>query len=248
MCIRDSGNTADLDFDGFSFAGRVYFDTVDTSQGPLVEAAFLDKSSSVGLSFERIEPDISGAPSADTTTLDLRFVGQSDFILEIGIEKLDNELFDFEETTLSAGVGIYLNDNTDLIFTLSTFDEADANQLQLEAHSLVSLRGDSAFSYDLGIAYFDADGFSSTELNIAMNYFFNTQFSIGANYDLSNGDGLDESTLGFGADWFITPNFRMAFAYTMEEIEVEVEDFDGDFEIETDGFSIAIGGLSLIHI
>ena len=77
-----NGDNGFVDYDGFGLNVRAHLDIVDTSKGPLNEAAFLDKSSFADLTWATAEADVSGAESVDTIGLSGRFVTQGNVIIE----------------------------------------------------------------------------------------------------------------------------------------------------------------------
>lgn len=193
------------DFDGFGVYGEVHLDTVDTSKGPLNEAAFLDKSSSVRLDWETSEADVPGAEAADDVTLSGRFVTQSDLIIEASYNDIDGD-----ETVLGLGIGVYLNDTMDLVVSYETFDEADASSLAVDIHNVSSLGGDASLAYDLGVSYLDVADDTGYELSGGVDYYFNNAVSIGGSLSLVSVGDADVSTLAVGVDYFVAPAIRLS--------------------------------------
>ena len=72
-----NGEINGVDYDGFGLNAEFHFEKVDTSKGPLNEAAFLDKSSFASLTWVTLDPDAPGADSEDTIDLEGRFILQN---------------------------------------------------------------------------------------------------------------------------------------------------------------------------
>lgn len=202
------GDDEGTDVDGFALNGQFHFEKVDTSKGPLGEAAFLDKSSYVDLTWMTLEADVSGADSEDTILLGGRFVTDQNLIVEAGYGDVDGD-----ETIINLGVGTYLNDNTDVVVTYQNFDEADYSSLSVDSHSVKKLSGEASLAYDLGLAYVDANDESGYQLSAGADYYLNKALSFGASLSLLSIDEYDESTLGLNATYFATPVLELGLDY-----------------------------------
>lgn len=216
--LYGTGDKGGPDIDGFGFYGEFHFDVVDTSKGPLNEAAFLDKSSSVRAEWATAEEDTPGAESVDGFVVSGRFVTATNWIIEA-----DYADFDGDDFSIGLGVGMYLNDTTDLVVTYNTYDEADKSSLSLDVHSVVSLTGDTAFAYDLGVSYLDQADESGYGLNAGADYYFNKAVSIGAAVALTSVDEVDTSTITVGVDYFVAPSIKLSADFASMG-----QDSDGD--------------------
>lgn len=213
-----TGENAGTDFDGFGVYGEVHLDTVDTSKGPLNEAAFLDKSSSVRLDWATKEDDVDGAEAADNVTLSGRFVTQGDWIIEASYLDVDGD-----DTAIALGVGVYLNDTMDLVVSYGTYDDADKSALAVDIHNVSSLGGDASLAYDVGVSYLDEYSETGYELRGGVDYYFNNAVSIGGSLKLNSINDVDTSTLAVGVDYFVAPAIRLSGEfYTLGQ------DGDGD--------------------
>ena len=212
----------DTDFDGYGFEGRIHFDVVDTGQGPLAEAAFLDQSSFVGATWISAEADAPGADSESTVILDGRFVTQTDWIFEGTYTDIEDD-----DSTITLGVGKYLTQNTDFVVSLGQIDpdddDDDATSIGVDSHTVMPLTGQTAIAYDLGLTYLDTDGGSATTVGAGFTYYFNRAFGAGLDVDFTNGDDFDQSSFTLSADWFVTPAAHVGVAYNTLG-----QDADGD--------------------
>ncbi len=186
-----------------SLFGEVYFDTVDTSKGPLAEAPFLSKSSGLSLVYTTVE-DVDD----DSWTLGGRFVTSSDWIIEATYESMS------DSNTWGIGAGKYLTDSLDLVVSYNSNDDADLDVFAADLHSVVSLSGDASIAYSLGVGYLSASDENGYGLHGDLTYYFNNSFGIGASVSRDSIDDLDITTWSAHADWFITGNLDLALTYT----------------------------------
>ncbi|SMF57558.1 hypothetical protein SAMN02745866_03688 [Alteromonadaceae bacterium Bs31] len=199
----------DDDASSTTLYGEVFFDTVDTSKGPLAEASFLSKSSGLSLSYTTVE-DVDD----DSWALGGRFVFGNDYIIEAGYSSVE------DSTSWGAGFGKYLTDSTDLVVSYSTNDDANLDTLSADMHSVVSLSGDASLAYTLGLSYLDAD--SETGFGIAgdLTYYFNNNLGIGAGVSQQSFDSVDITTWQVFADWFVTNNLDLGLSYSDTDMEI----------------------------
>jgi len=209
------------DSDILGAGATVYFDKVDTSNGPLAEAAFIDKASGISGSWidvEDAEDDILG--------VGLRYVFEGDVILEARYDDLG-----FSDE-VGFGVGTYINDTTDIVFSYTTNNDADADTISLDLHSVVALEDGMSVAYSLGAAYIDANALDGFGIDGDITLYFSDQFGIGVNATYSDLDASEIRGFGISADYFITPSFRVSALYNTSE---NSDDF---IEIDTDTMSL----------
>jgi len=201
--------------------GYIFRMLADTSKGPLAEAAFLDKSSSVTAAIDSTEIDVPGADDSNDVKLSTRVVFENEFILEASYTDFDAA----DDSALNIGVGVYLNDDTDIVLSYTDFDEADNSTLKLDMHSVKSLGDDTFFAYDLGVSYLDVgedDGFG---IDAGVDYYFTRE---GASVAHASLDNFDSTEVSIDASYFVAPSIELSAIYSTFS-----QDADGDF------FSIA---------
>lgn len=215
------------DFDTTGFSGRYNFEMVDTSKGPQAEAAFLSKSSSIGVDYSSFEPDVSGADDIDTMGVDVRIVTQTNLIVEAAYGQEDDGNDDTD--TFSLGVGTYLNDNTDIVATYSNIDGDgdDVDALNLDLHSVMKLQGTASVAYDLGAAYIDADEDDGYSLNAGVTYYVDNNLGFNLAADMMDVGEYDSNTVSVGVSYFPMP-----------ELELTADYFDAGGDVEADGFML----------
>jgi opacity protein-like surface antigen len=202
-----NGGVSDVDFDGYGLNAQMHLDKVDTSKGPLNEAAFLDKSSFANLSWVTAKADVSGAESIDAMAVDGRFVTDKNIIVEAIYIDLE------DDTSYGVGVGTYISKKMDVVASYQTFDKAEQSVFAVELHGLTPLKGEAALAFDLGIAYLDVADDSAYGFNAGADYYLNNALSIGAGVELLSSDNYDQSTFDLRADYFVTPIARLGVAF-----------------------------------
>lgn len=215
------GDLEDADYDGYSLNAEFHLERVDTSKGPLNEAAFADKSSSVGVAWRTSEFDDTSI-DRDVVGIDGRFVTKDDLIIEAAYEDTDFDVVG-EETTIKLGVGTYINDHMDVVVSYEDYDEADRFDLAVDSHGLNHLQGDTALAYDLGLSYVDEDDDSGYALRAGADYYFNKALSLGAGVELESVDDDDISIIDVRAKYFVTPVVALGLSYVTLG-----QDADGD--------------------
>jgi hypothetical protein len=206
----NTGDLSDLDYDGYGFNAQVHLDKVDTSKGPLNEAAFLDKSSFANLAWTTVTVDVPffGDQTADETSIGGRFVTGSNIIIEADYADME------DDSEYSIGAGTYISEMMDVVATYETADKAETSTFSVDLHGLSPLKGATAVAFDAGLSYIDNDGDSAYEFNAGADYYLNNALSIGADVAFLNADDYDSSALSIGADYFVTPIARLGVAFT----------------------------------
>lgn len=229
------GDVENTDFDLTGLYGELHFEQVDTSKGPLAEAAFLDKSSFVDFNYSSISPD--DGDDLDTFGFGGRFVTGTNLIIEANYASEDDG--DEDADTFGVGIGTYLSDTTDVVVSYNTTDEEDADLdiLAVDLHGVSPLAQGAYIAYDLGASMIDADEEDGYSLNAGATYYFNNQFGIGVSVDMIDIDEYEEDTVTLDVTYFVAPNIELAFSYFDSSADV-----DGGGSIDADGFLIGIAG------
>lgn len=209
----------DIDVDGFGSAstnatslyGIAYFSQVDTSKGPLAEAAFLDKASGIFASYT------SNDDADNNKSLALRSAISEKWIIEANYNDNGND------DAFGLGFGAYLTDDIDLVGTYTNGDGFDSFGANL--HGVFALEGDTAVAIDADVTNFSLDeGGSITRYIFTGDYYFNSRFSIGAVYQTFTGGNDDASIFGVNADWYVSENIDLFVSYNMASDDFIDED------------------------
>lgn len=227
------GDLESTDYDGLIFEGTAHFEKVDTSHGPLAEAGFLDKSSFVTLTL-RAEKNDNEDASGDThsdgdNSLFGRFYANESVIFEATARKLRTAGVDDKETVLKGGVGYYINDTTDVVFSYENYDDADLSALSIDSHGVYSVFAEMSIAYDAGIAFIDADDENGTSISGAVKFYPIKSLGMGVSVERTSIDEFSSLSASLFVDYFIMDNLELNLAFTAENEDYDVgQDFDGD--------------------
>jgi Putative general bacterial porin len=227
-------SNGDLDLfetDTWSLAGTYYFNLVDDSKGPLAEAAFLSKSSSISLGYTDVSSELDGGSDFDSDEVEIygRYVSQtSSAIVDLGYSLSEFDDIDSDTDFFNIGVGFYLDDTT--TFVANYFDleydqlDADYRGIALDLKRVYLNSDDSAVNLEVGLGYIDYDNDypSSSYLSFGGDYYFNKQFSIGASYTLV--EGSEDDTFGVRTQYFFNNNVSMYAGYELTEVDAYNDD------------------------
>ena len=203
----------------FGLGGSYYFDRVNTNKGPLAEAAFLDKQSSVDAVFTRFDYD---GNNLNAWALAGTYVVQgSGLYLNASVAHLNG----YSEDIYGFGGGYYLS--RDLTVYVDTEFDEDLNYLgmslgskklfDLGSERYVSLQGvynnpdegDDSFALSsdfylnralsVGFGYEWADKFSDGISSVRSQWFVNKQFAVSAEVSYADYDSGSDTSYMLGA-------------------------------------------------
>jgi hypothetical protein len=243
--LRDVGGAdGTVETNAGALNGSWYLENVDTSKGPLSEAAFLDHASDITLSGAYGESDFSdfgGEDDADVNSVGIssRYVAEgpgwklSGWLVDLGATHTEpND--DAEIDTLRLGVGYYLTDTTTLVLnyanaSVNNGGDTDAYSADLEHMWLMDNGGGFKARASYGqVTVPDFDDIDSYKLG--GTWYFTQNFGIGADYfntagledtALNGGDGLETQGYQVNSEWFITENFAANLAIGQAEADTE---------------------------
>lgn len=236
---------SEIDYDGssadhyaFGLTGTYYFSSVDTSNRPLAESAFLQKASSISIGgaydeYKDRQPGFSETEHRYGRGIDVDFyIPNSIFYLGAGIsefkykdvEKLNNVTNRYSEDwnsqwTLRAGV----TPIDGLLVWTEFYEDVDVSDyLNVHAKYVMPI-GTAGQWLNLEASYENIDsGYSDLRvLELAADYYLDTHLSIGAglaHYDASGNNGNEN-------EYFIRAN-----QYFTDNVAVNLSYADGDFE------------------
>jgi len=245
----------DNDVDIFSVGGTYFLENVDTSKGPLGEAAFLDHASYFSLGFTDGEIDISNADDEDgqTYTADMRYVAEgpgwklSGVIVDVGFERA--EPGDREVDTWSLGVGSYITQNTTIVLgyeNVNVNNGGDADRWGADIQHF--------FAFDNGGLMTRANGGKTvvsgiddpTTWGLGATWYIGNNWGFGFDYTKEDASGFEVDGYSVNAEWFITENFAVELAYSdIEPDDINLADVgeSGGGKLETSYDEIGISAL-----
>ena len=194
------------ELDTVSIGGRFFINDVDTSLGPLQEAAFLGKASSVEATNLGNGPDLLGFNSdIDGYSAGVNYVTRAGYILGSRIRKTDVGRYDrVKDWELS--VGKYINDRTTIAFAYSSSDSRGADT-GFYSDGIFRTTGDSNF-YSLKAKQFIA---------LATQGHLSLEGSISAGTVESNFDSpLEDDVILLGSGLTYYPFRHLAFGLSAQ--------------------------------
>lgn len=242
---RDNSNDADI----FGASGTYYLENVDTSKGPLGEAAFLDHASNITLFGSDGEVEFSNFENKDGQTYGAkgRYVAEgpgwklSGWLMDVGYER--REPGEAEIDIYNIGIGNYVTENTTLVLNyenvgVNNGGDTDAYSVDLEHMWLLSHGGIKA-NASYGVVTVkerdDVDVYI-----VGGTWYLNNNLGFGANYQHTSENGFEIDGYSVFSEWFINESFAVNLAYE----EAQPDDIDiGNTTLETDISSITLGAL-----
>lgn len=171
------------DSDVTTLAGTFYWNQVSTAGHPLAEAAFLERQGGLTVGYLNVE-------DFDTWSL------EADHYFDSGLY-LAGRYNMPEEGDNTFGASIGFSPAAGLLFVLDADDDSEDINYAGRVKYVGELQGDAAFGLEAGVA--------EDTVSISGDYFFNRQFSVGA--EIVNDSDIDYTLLGVEAKYFIAPNF-----------------------------------------
>jgi hypothetical protein len=231
----------DGDIDKAAIDGTFYLDSVDTSKGPLSEAAFLDHASNVSLGYVYTDADdIIEDLDGDEYNIDGRYVTDgAGWIFEGSYQR--NEPNDAEIDTYSLGFGKYLTDATTLIVSYAEADVDEGGDTDGYQASMEHLWGWSGGGFKLSgnVGFVNVEDNDDTNIyNIAGTWYITN--NLGLTFTTGYTETYNQEFLSSGviADWFVTE--RIALSAKLAYAESDDDIFDGESS-EAEITSVAIG-------
>ncbi|TQV86305.1 putative porin [Exilibacterium tricleocarpae] len=227
--------SADVDIDEFRLGGEYYFGGVDDSKGPLAEAAFLDRASSVRASYGMGEIDGNGGDlDTDRFSLGGRFVDSaSGWIFSIDYSEFEIDDGGDETETWDFSVGKYIAENTAVTFTYRTEEEGndDTDFYVAEVKHIAELSGGAYLSLEGLLAIGDADERDDPIVyGGSFTYYPTRHFGIGALAALEDSDDTEETTYSIFGSWFASDTLAVTASYDIVD--------DDEINVESDVFTI----------
>jgi opacity protein-like surface antigen len=237
--------------------GTWYMENVDTSKGPLAEAAFLDHASDITVAASDGQIDFSQATlqnrqlddqDGQSYSIDMRYVAEgpgwklSGWIAELGYEY--QEPGDRNIDLYNIGIGKYLTPNTTLVVSynsanISNGGDTDGYDATLEHFFTFSNGG---LKVDASAGKVVIGGADDVDLySVGGTWYLNNNIGFGAGYDNVSRNGNEINGFNVGADWFITESFAMDLTYrqlNFDDIDLPANQGGGKVEVENDSVNL----------
>lgn len=227
---------ADGDVDAFGIGGSFYLDPVDTSKGPLTEAAFLDQASNISAAYVYTDlDDIVEDASGDQYLIEGRYVLGLDsipLIFEGSYSRIEPDFSDIDTYTL--GFGAYLTDTTTVVATFGNTDVdegGDTDFYELSVKHLWNLSNDGAIALEGNYGSVDVDDADDVDVfNVAGTWYVNNNLGFGARFGSFDAGGAEADAYAVFTEWFVTEQIAVSAEYEYSEVD--------DTDIEIDSFVI----------
>ena len=244
---RTTKNSNDVDTGAVS--GTWFMETVDTSKGPLGEAAFLDHASDITVGYEYSDVDLGSFDSqdGDNYTISSRYVAEgpgwklSGWLVDLGYER--REPGDQEIDFYNIGIGKYVTPNTTVVFDYKRIDVNNGNDT-----NGYSVEVDHFFAFSSGGLKVSADagkvvvsGSDDVEAwGLGGTWYLNNNLGFGAGYQRTSKHSYELDSWSVNAEWFITESFAVDLAYV--QTDPDTIDLGAD-RLETELDTVALSAL-----
>jgi hypothetical protein len=245
---NDQKNSTDTDIG--KVAGTVYLKPVDTSKGPLGEAAFLDHASNITLAFADGEVDLSDADNEDgqTYTFQSRYVAEgpgwqlSGWLVDLGLERA--EPGDQEVDFYNLGIGKYVTPNTTLVLeyqksNINNGPDFDSYGVAVDHFFAMSSGGIKARANAGKTVVSGLD--DPTTWGLGATWYVNNNWGIGADFEQTDLNGYETNGYSVNVEWFITESFAVDLSYS--DLEPDDINLSSGGKLETSYDEVAISAL-----
>jgi hypothetical protein len=253
--VKQNGATqkTDTDTDEIDLSATWFMETVDTSKGPLGEAAFLDHASSIKVVVKDGKVELTNQNNDDGQTYEakMRYVAEgpgwelSGWLVDLGVKRSEpgNQKYDH----YNVGVGKYITENTTLVFNYANTGFNNGNGSGTDTYG-----GTMGHFFAIGDGGLKAEGnFSRTYVpnrddidnyGVGVTYYLGSNLGFGANWEQNEINGWEINTYGVSAQWFISENLAVSLSYqdiTPDEIKLD----NGATKLENTKEELAVTGL-----
>jgi hypothetical protein len=247
----------DLDTDIGRLYGTWYMETVDTSKGPLSEAAFLDHASNITINGSDGEVDLNSLDDrlsdedGQTYGIQSRYVAEgpgwklSGWLVDLGFERAEPGEAEIDKYNL--GIGNYITPNTTLVLNYDNISvnnggDTDAYSLDLEHMWLMDHGGFKArASYGVTTVK-ERDDIDT--YRVGGTWYFTNNIGVGADYLNTGNDGYEVQGWQVNSEWFFTEAFAVNLDYSQldpDDIDFTRGNVNGKVELENE--AITLGAL-----
>lgn len=233
-----SKDDADNKTKTYGIKTTVHFSPVETTGHPLAEADFLERIGSITLFAGKWEQKFGSTAEADGPFYGLQaMLMKPDYPLVLQAQYIKTDLEfdpppdgDMTNDSYALKIGWFFSKEL-LAFVEYSYNEArislsglpeitrEEDDYSIGAKFVKELGDDSAFNLEASIeqSQFDEDNEdgSNTILGISGDYYFTSQTSVGADFEINSGDDkyIEGKTIGINSRIFITPQFSFRLSY-----------------------------------
>ncbi len=209
----------DDDIWGRTLFATTYFGVVDDDDGPLAEAAFINRASSLGISFIDFETRDTEIES-ENFGIAIRLVDEeSGWSFGFGFDSGTVEQVDTE--ALSLTVGKYIAETTEVDFTFVFADAestAGSDDTESYAFSIDHLfTGSLPVALGATIGSVEVAGENEQTAGVEVTLYPMRELGIGAAYEMVDGEEETTATSVF-AQWFVTRAYAIEASYQSADL------------------------------
>jgi len=231
--IPGVGNAGDsIDKDVYNIGGTYFLETVDTSKGPLGEAAFLDHASSLALGFTDGEVDLNRGDDGDgqTYNVDMRYVAEgpgwklSGVIVDVAFQRAEPS--DAEIDTWGLGIGYYITQNTTAVVNyenVSVNNGPEADRWGLDVEHFFAFGNGGLMARANGGKTVISGLDDPTTWGLGATWYLNNNLGFGADYVQDEENGFEVQGFRVNAEWFITESLAVDLSYA----DIQPDDING---------------------
>lgn len=248
-----------VDSDVGKLYGSWYMENVDTSKGPLAEAAFLDHASDITIFVEDGEAQLSQIGNGQLNDEDgQRYGVSSRYVAEGPGWKLSGWLVDLgynlyepgdqEFNNYNIGIGNYITPNTTVVVAYDRTDvnnggDYDSYALELEHMWLLS-HGGIKLRSNVGKTVVPNVDDPTTYLG-GLTWYFTNNIGIGADWErTSDINGAETDGWNVHSDWFINESFSVNLSYAnLDPDDRGVPSDNPVFSVDRDYDEVKLGAL-----
>ncbi len=213
------------------YGSTFYLNKVESTDGPLYEAAFMQRRSNVGAYYLSSEIDVDYVGS-DRDLGGYGFSGrwverQNGWILSFGYDHTDWEFLNTESDIWTLGLGKYIAKNTEVFFVYnaneSDFDGAPRKQERktssLFLKHVAPLSGEIYHRIEAGYSYVDEDSADAKNIwKTAYVLYPRKYFGVGIEVQaVTNSDRSDEQAAVLFGRWFVTNQVAVSVGFMKRE-------------------------------
>ncbi len=224
VIIRSGDDKRVTDSGGSSFSGQYYFGGVDTSNGPLAEAAYIERASSIYASY--------GDPWADSI-LDVQEVRYGTTIavssLVFNLEVNERDINDDSATNYTLGTGVYVGKNT--LLSIEYHDNEvywagprvqldDNEEWQLRSRWLAMAEEGSSLALEVSAGHIRFnDASEGTSMSLGVSVYPHDKVGINLLTSRLKSDDVDYAKLTASIKWFIIDEVALSVTYEDDETD-----------------------------
>lgn len=213
--------------DTVTLLATVFLEEIDHSNAPPNQAAFLQRASSLTVSWSDLDADFGslGSAGGEVAFLDLQYIMASHWIVGGGFSKFRLSTL-AKQATHTLEFGRYLNDTSTILATFARTEDrtsllpaSDARTRGLEYKSVARHpTANTSLTLDLKYNHVDANAGNSNILGVQGEYHFTLASSVLAGAEITNGEGKGQK-YNLGLTHYTTRSFAIGGGFSHDRLD-----------------------------